>query len=1496
MDVLQQMCRWQLSLLLIYEMAGCYGPRGKGDTATGCITWSFRPDHGYLSWYGTAANSSFPASEGWGTPHWRNPDKIYDLMDLLLPWFQGIATSLLDGMVVLSGPCTGFLLSLLSIGGWGMLLAGLSGWSTTSGKRAGHGGLPGRICFAIGMVCLTNRNTFVAEAAKDYKPGPVPMPTDLELWMAGQSTLAEQLAEAAQRFFYDTPLQHNSEAAVPRDYTVTPTALVGEPAQPTMEELNMHVTIWLAAVYCETEVVDMELPRPLSLAYMKEALVNACSVTPEQYDDLHPTVPQLGDYYGSFIAQPAWLNETDKKVLVMDTRALGGTAYAVYFDGRVNHAGIRHNLPEYTDAPLDFYLFGSLTPLLPGHSMAAITGGVIKAVPQGRPCTWSDSLDLRMEQPARWSPEVSPPTQLDGLYNVFQSTQDQVVDEIEPLDFRSLEAVADEVLELGQAETTAYLPEKRLQALSHGGRTLWEQVAILHNQTMPDEVFCVIFVDLRPLACFPQWVRRPEIFDPQAYIDGLQIPGLADWVLTVVGGEPVRQGKLKVRHREVLTFSLQRPSESEETSEEAGESEDDGDSHDNSSEDRFCSGSSTPPPPPGPGEPPRGPPPPRPINRSRSPRRNIGPHGDMASGTRRTTSATPLALSDLVGPPSFDLTRVELQLPHDPIEVAALFAPWPWEQKLSVLDSMTFKPATIEAMKDLIPWKELLPLIEQHGLETELHAYTDGSWRAKQGLGGYAVVLLWVTTKASAFYHVLGDQVQGNPDSPWSFTAPPALMNEQIAIAVTLLWLLSDSTYSSFSRILLHFDCYAAGWSAQGSWSPVNAFSKQIRGLERFLQRLVRVPMRFVHTKAHVGHPYNEMADVCANEAATATATFHKPPPDVCRTLQEGDLSWLSVAFDYGVLPVQAGRFLSWSAKGPMGPSHLLPEQLIPTTVRGGHGRQSVIDFKVLTLNAQSLNGKCRYYEDQLDALGINMAFFQEAMGGSGVCSSRRFLRLSTDSAKHWGVALWVSKKCGILSNNGHPQHVQEEDIQVVFESPRLLILSINAAPCRIFAVSGHCPHNLRKAEAKQFHEDLSHHLGRIKEAGIVVVGIDLNGRVPTGIEGITGGLEHGDPDDNGRAFVATAATTGLWLPATYQEYHNGTSTTYRQANGAEHRIDYIGIGGCLKITEISSWVEQAFDTANVNDDHSAVVLDITGSLGGNGIQKRLYRPKYDTGKMLTEEGKATIAKEMALYCPPLWEMHPDDHCQHLQDYLHDIMRKHFSLEAGRPKASYIPQEVWKLRAGKLELKRRTRHRKDLSEALLSRAFLQWKTSEDYGVLVLLRKQLTLYELTAGAVRWATMAIKRGIAKAKAAFLQGLAFSEGDKGGDVLHKAKAAGIGGRQARPVSRPLPSLKMHNGTHAASWEDRDKVWMEHFGAQEMGQIERTADFLQAAHQEIYQDEEIDWTVGDIPTIQELEESLRMAPRNKAPGLDGIPGELLSATPSSMSAALYPWWLRVC
>ena len=127
--------------------------------------------------------------------------------------------------------------------------------------------------------------------------------------------------------------------------TVTPPDLIGEPHVPTMDERALHVTIWVAAVFYEAETLDIEMPRPLTIPAMKAALRGACNVIPDSLDEFHPTVPQLGDYYGSFVAQPVWLRNTNKTTLVMDARAIGGVAFPLYQEGRVSLANVGPTAP-----------------------------------------------------------------------------------------------------------------------------------------------------------------------------------------------------------------------------------------------------------------------------------------------------------------------------------------------------------------------------------------------------------------------------------------------------------------------------------------------------------------------------------------------------------------------------------------------------------------------------------------------------------------------------------------------------------------------------------------------------------------------------------------------------------------------------------------------------------------------------------------------------------------------------------------------------------------------------------------------------------------------------------------------------------------------------------------------------------------------------------------------------------------------------------------------
>ncbi|CAE7939956.1 rbcL, partial [Symbiodinium necroappetens] len=523
------------------------------------------------------------------------------------------------------------------------------------------------------------------------------------------------------------------------------------------------------------------------------------------------------------------------------------------------------------------------------------------------------------------------------------------------------------------------------------------------------------------------------------------------------------------------------------------------------------------------------------------------------------------------------------------------------------------------------------------------------------------------------------------------------------------------------------------------------------------------------------------------------------------------DISWLAVEQDarmHHAIPIYDGALYVEPPYASAEP--LRPENLVP--VIGGECEQAVAPgqccwTQLATINVQSLRGKCKYIEEQLHYRAVNVACLQETKLDGGTITSQHYLRLHSCADSHWGVAVWVHKQLGVLCIDDGPLHVDEHDVAVLHESPRLLVLLITKGQLKIGILSGHCPHSHRPEERDAFLTSIALPLRRLKHAHLILGGIDLNGRIPPNFQGVSGSLEFGEADATGWKFASLLADNGIWVPSLYTQLHCGESATYTHPSGKQHRIDYT----------------------------------LVGHLDANGHTRKLRRVRYDRDRIMTDEGKAT-----------------------------------------RKRASYIPERVWSLRTQKLGFKRRVRHRSQLWRDLTCRAFLQWKEQQDYGVLALLGKQCRLYELAAAAVKFATRVIKKEILVAKSAFLHQIA-GEGHQGAaKILQRVKQAGVGGSKSRPVSRPLPLL-MHpsDGSTVTTRKQRDEVWMLHFGKQEQGQAIAIHTFLKEAEYSCYQPD-LEWTADMLPTYADVEKVLRLIPRNKAAGLDNIPGEVLKAVPA--------------
>ncbi|CAE7722823.1 unnamed protein product, partial [Symbiodinium sp. CCMP2456] len=1434
---------------------------------------------------------------------------IYDIMDvheIVMKWMLEKAWRLLAAAAETAATAT-LSLVMAQLVALSLLLASYSCKRHPFGKARP---VWMRIILFAAVISGTQAGFGDGAQSKCSKTG-IPLPTDLELWMNGQATMREQLADAFERHVASMPLGHNSEVAPPPDFTVP----IPDPPPPPPQQLQphehwinreepatTHISFWICAPYYESMSLDVAMSFPLTINRVFEAIQNSAIDMPTDILD-HPVAitPQPDEAYGSVLMIPAWIRMSDKTAVVLDGRHVGAGIFAAYFEGPLTKRALLQKIGMGMDEGISVFLFGSLQPMTDDQREPPSQGGLILFHRRGEVPEWATELDTRLADTTRWRPEVDHPQHLPGRHIEFQGEEQTFLHQLDRTVAPDPQRMADHAFGAAQGEVWIRAPTQRPMRMYARGKRVHSIIAVLGASRYPRDRTKVVFLDTRPIGLWPQWVAVPgDFLDPGAYAEGLQIPYIEGYSLIIKGGRRHRDGvRIRVLDGEVIEFLLKRSDEVTPTSSsfdpDSGDDEEDRNGDEGDDNDHPMPNSSDfsdPSPPEGDG--PYGPPPPQPVNRSRSPRRRSGePQGPHMDGNERGTTAVRLA--DYVHPPQFDISKENILFPGVQENIRTLMRPWSPEWLKPDLSQCDMKQTTKERLRETAHWADILGAQDPFSL----HIYTDGSWLAPRKLGGYGVVLLLMTTTATALFGVLGEQTQGNSQSPWDFEGPPALKNEQLAIGAALLWLVQARTYFGPATVSLHYDCLAAGLPAKGEWPSTTDFSKRLRDLQRWADSILPSPICYQHVKAHVGEPFNEMADSIAKAAAVG-ATYAAPPHHVARKLLEEDFSWVAIMNSLSgaaAYPWAEGPSLSWRQEEHDWATTLSPQQLIPTTCTNyGKNEEAVVDFEtvVVTWNVQGIGGQHRYIEEQLQHLQCGIALLQETKHPSSLCSSSRFLRLSTQADKHWGVAIWLSNTCGALRIAGKPITIKEADLYVCYESPRLLILSIAVGNAKVIVFSAHCPHSGNREEARQFLLHLQEELRPDKKQALIIGGIDLNGRIEINVPGVTGDLQHGEPDATGIEAAALCRDLGLWVPTTYSRYHRGQLATYRHPQATEHRIDYVLQGGAAEIQEASTTVRQDLDAGGAGDDHWPVSARFRGRLQPIKNTRRLWRPKFDVAKMLTVPGREIIAQAMNTYSPPPWTTHPDQHCQHLNDFIHSILDRHFVKEAEGPRASYITEEMWDLRQKKMNFKKRVRHRATLWQDLLHRALLQWRERSDYGIEALLAKQGILYQLASASIQLATRTLKKNIRQAKENFLRATAAEGGGTAADILGRIKRAGIGGSKSRQPFKPLPLLYAEAEQPVRSCEDRDSLWLHYFGEQEMGTILDTVDFLREPYKPILVDETVDWNLQILPSLGEIEQTLRGLSTRKASGLDAIPAEFLKAAPGPTAAAVHSLFFK--
>ena len=117
-------------------------------------------------------------------------------------------------------------------------------------------------------------------------------------------------------------------------------------------------------------------------------------------------------------------------------------------------------------------------------------------------------------------------------------------------------------------------------------------------------------------------------------------------------------------------------------------------------------------------------------------------------------------------------------------------------------------------------------------------------------------------------------------------------------------------------------------------------------------------------------------------------------------------------------------------------------------------------------------------------------------------------------------------------------------------ESARLLVVEVHAGTSTLLLVSAHCPHTAKAKEALAFLEDLEAQIAFCSSAGVILVGADLNARLPEQHTSVTGDIAFGAPDDNGNPRPIRDCTLVTATPTDTQvEARTGSTTSCWEVN-----------------------------------------------------------------------------------------------------------------------------------------------------------------------------------------------------------------------------------------------------------------------------------------------------------------------------------------------------------
>ena len=757
-----------------------------------------------------------------------------------------------------------------------------------------------------------------------------------------------------------------------------------------------------------------------------------------------------------------------------------------------------------------------------------------------------------------------------------------------------------------------------------------------------------------------------------------------------------------------------------------------------------------------------------------------------------------------------------------------------------------------------------------------------------------------------------GGVVADEEDISWlGTTGANAIEAERCGVILAILWCLQAVDVWNVP-IEIHFDCMAAGLSAQGSWNvSIGSLSSEIaRSLGQAAQEFFGSRFAMSHIHGHSNAPGNEIADSIAKAIAklripcAANMLDHRTITRNVKTY--GSWIWLGFA---GLCDRRDAPPIAFGTTRVHTPNRASAD--FSDIDIDPFGARYVDEGKPLMLNVCTLNvkslfedcgreqnksrflGKATYLSEQFSWYGYHVIGLQETYTKTaGVQTIGNYTRIVGGCGDNGllGCELWISKELAGTT-------VTPLSLVCLHSDPRRLIVRFQHSGIDLCFAVLHAPHSgYSDSDLATWWQETIHHCCVYGKQNLYVL-IDSNAQLPLGYADIVGDITDGKCGPNTEWLLYFCDVAHLWIPSTHSHLHRGDIGTWKHPSGCWIRIDYILAPQHMANSVISSWVDQTVDLNQSVEDHRPVGCQLSVLC----CKKVHGRPGYNLSRLQDPSTQGKI-NEFLINLPEIpWDMDVHHHAQIIRDRVHEALSTFAPQEGRSRRSTYITEATWGIRQLKQRIKRQLSRRETqqcstwkywvlhcwfegLPLRTAYRNNLLWLFRREFGMA---KNRMLLAQLT--------QQLRQQLRQDRTEHLVQLSTEcESKPLHEVYGQLKRVGVGTKMSKRQVPPLPMFRDQHGNPSTTTEEVAECWRKHCETMEAGtpvSQEYLLAWIMSSHHHRTQFN------GDpqlLPTISMLERHLRKMRPGKAPGTDCVPPDMCHYFAGPIARMLFPLVLK--